>query len=288
MDIEQIMHRVGGVADRASLVRLTSRRDVDRALRTKVIVRDGHGCYALPVANDALRCANALNGVVSHRSAAIQHGWAVKTVPAHPDVTVPKNRKVADRRRIGTTVHRAFLGPQDIVGRVTSIERTLGDCLRTLPFDESLAVADSALRQGSVTASALVELAARVRGTGAPSARRVAAAADERAANPFESTLRAIALDVRGLDFVPQLPIRDRNFSVQPDLVDPARRAVLEADSFAWHGDRAALRWDAQRYNNLVVRGWRVLRFAWEDVMHDPEYVRRILTTLAALVEGRT
>src|SRR3954466_6368666 len=221
MDIEQIMHRAGGVADRASLVRLTSRRDVDGALRTGVIVRDGHGCYALPVANEALRCANALNGVVSHRSAAIHHGWSVKTVPARPDVTVPKNRKVTDRRRIGTTLHRAFLGSEDMAGRVTSVERTLGDCLRTLPFDESLAVADSPLRQCSVPQGALVERAARVRGTGAPSARRVAAAADERAANPFESTLRALALDVPGLDFVPQLPIHDRNFSVQPDLVDP-------------------------------------------------------------------
>ena len=61
---------------------------------------------------------------------------------------------------------------------------------------------------------------------------------------------------------------------------------MLEADSFAWHGDRASLRWDTQRYNNLVVRGWLVLRFAWEDVMHDPAYVRRTLT--AALVGRRT
>ncbi|MEP7092254.1 MAG: DUF559 domain-containing protein [Nocardioidaceae bacterium] len=68
-----------------------------------------------------------------------------------------------------------------------------------------------------------------------------------------------------------------RDFWVQPDLVDPARRVVAEADSFAWHGSRSALREDAQRYNNLVVRGWRVLRFSWEDVMHDPAYVRRTL-----------
>jgi very-short-patch-repair endonuclease len=283
MDIEEIMLRVGGVADRASLVRLTSRREVDRALRNGVIVRDGQGRYSVPVANEALRSANALSGVVSHRSAALLHGWAVKTVPATPDVTVPKNRKVSDRRRAGTTLHRGVLGQEDLAGRATSVERTLRDCLRTLPFDEALAVADSALRRGSVTKASLIGLAAGIRGTGAPSARRVAAAADERAANPFESTLRALALDVPGLNVVPQLPIYDRNFSVQPDLVDRERRVVLEADSFAWHGDRSALRWDAQRYNNLVVRGWLVLRFAWEDVMHDPEYVRRTLTMLAAL-----
>ena len=102
-----------------------------------------------------------------------------------------------------------------------------------------------------------------------------------------EPSLRAVALDVPGLDVVPQYPIYDRDFSVQPDLVDPRRRIVLEADSFAWHGDRPSLRWDAQRYNNLVVRGWLALRFAWEDVMHDPDYVRRTLTRLAALVDPR-
>jgi hypothetical protein len=87
----------------------------------------------------------------------------------------------------------------------------------------SLAIADSALRRGSVTKPSLIELAAGICGTGARSARRAAAAAaaaDERAANPFESTLRALALDVPGLNVVPQLTIYDRNFFVQPYLVD--------------------------------------------------------------------
>ena len=92
--------------------------------------------------------------------------------------------------------------------------------------------------------------------------------------------MRAIALDVRGLRLAPQVPVRGVGFWVQPDLVDRERRLVVEADSFAWHGDRRALREDARRYNNLVVRGWRVLRFAWEDVMHDPSYVRSTLEAL--------
>ncbi|MGZ4437206.1 MAG: endonuclease domain-containing protein [Nocardioidaceae bacterium] len=115
----------------------------------------------------------------------------------------------------------------------------------------------------------------------------MAAVASGLAANPFESVLRAIALDVPGLTVVPQVPIRTRDFSVQPDLVDEVRRVVLEADSFAWHGSRSALRDDARRYNNLVARGWTVLRFAWEDVMHDPAYVRRVLAAVAARADGQ-
>ena len=57
---------------------------------------------------------------------------------------------------------------------------------------------------------------------------------------------------------------------------------ILEADSFEWHGDRAALRRDARRYNLLVVDGWIVLRFAWEDVMFDPAYVREVLVAVVA------
>ena len=90
--------------------------------------------------------------------------------------------------------------------------------------------------------------------------------------------LRATALDVPGLDVEPQVPIwGDLGLTVRPDLVDRRLRIVLEADSFEWHGDRAALRRDARRYDLLVANGWVVLRFAWEDVMFHPDYVRECL-----------
>jgi very-short-patch-repair endonuclease len=138
-------------------------------------------------------------------------------------------------------------------------------------------VADSALRHGDVSSKRLVELAACVRGPGARRARRVAACADGRAANPFESALRAIALDVKGLDVIPQVNVRTPRLSARPDLVDTRRRIVLEADSPAWHSSRRALRRDCTRYNALVLDGWLVLRFTWEQVMFEPAYVRRCL-----------
>jgi very-short-patch-repair endonuclease len=74
---------------------------------------------------------------------------------------------------------------------------------------------------------------------------------------------------------------------MRSDLVDRDRRIVLEADSFEWHGDRAALRRDAKRYNRLVIDGWIVLRFAWEDVMFDQDYVRDVLVAVVAFVDRR-
>jgi len=60
-------------------------------------------------------------------------------------------------------------------------------------------------------------------------------------------------------------------------LADVRLRIVIEADSFAFHGVREQLRKDCWRYDELVSRGWVVLRFAWEQVMFAPEWVREIL-----------
>ncbi len=74
---------------------------------------------------------------------------------------------------------------------------------------------------------------------------------------------------------------------MRPDLVDDDLGVAIEADSFEWHGGRAALSKDARRYNLLVVGGWLVLRFSWEDVMFHPDYVREVLVAVVALVQGR-
>ena len=60
----------------------------------------------------------------------------------------------------------------------------------------------------------------------------------------------------------------------------------LEADSFTWHGSRAALARDAARYDRLVAAGWRVLRFSYEAVMGEPEWVRAQLAGAAAVQEA--
>jgi very-short-patch-repair endonuclease len=167
---------------------------------------------------------------------------------------------------------------------VTAPEVTLTQCLRRLPYDEALAVADSALRAG-VGRSVLDRIAESARGPGSPQIRRVCTNADHRAANPFETALRAIAHDVPGLEVSPQVVIADNGFVARPDLVDARLWIVLEADSFEWHGKRSALASDARRYNALVIRGWLVLRFSFEDVMFHPEEVHRTLVAAVALAE---
>ncbi len=103
------------------------------------------------------------------------------------------------------------------------------DCARHLPFDEALAIADSALRWGVVTAEELGAFGAR--GAGAAKVRRVLRCADARAANPFESVLRAHCLDA-GLEVEPQGALDLGTGVIHPDLVERRRRIALEADSW--------------------------------------------------------
>jgi very-short-patch-repair endonuclease len=239
-------------------------------VRSGDVVRDARGRYALPAAEVAVRAAGALSGVVSHLSAAQLLGWETKTTPARPHVTVPRNRRLDAERRRRIVAHWADLEPAEVRDLVTSPARTLTDCLVTLPFDEALSVADSALRHSAFTNAELERLVASLSGPGSARARRVGQLADGRAANPFESVLRAIALEVRGLSVVPQQNISWPGFHARPDLVDESHDLVLEADSHTWHSSRTALRRDCRRYNALVLHGWTVLRFTWEDVMLRP------------------
>jgi very-short-patch-repair endonuclease len=266
----------GGVAEASVLVHLTSRGKVRAALRNGEIERLTRGRYGLPDADEARRAAARLSGVVSHLSAALLNGWEVKHRPRRPVVTVPRNRKVERWRRSGVDVKWRDLGDDVWLDR-TRAGRTVMDCAKDYPFDEALTVADSALRHGNVTRGELLRLAELVPSTGRAQCLRVATEASAKAANPFESVLRAIALDVDGLDLRPQEVISEDGITVRPDLVDRERRVVAEADSFEYHGHRRALHRDCMRYNALTLRGWLVLRFSWEHVMHDPLYVRECL-----------
>lgn len=288
MDPVDALHRLGGVANYATLARLCGRAAIDARLAAGAIRRDGRGRYSLPATDDARRAASALTGVVSHTSAALYWGWEVKTVPDIPHVTVPTNRNLTPPMRHLAQPHWAALAADEVTDLVTRPERTLADCLRHLPFDEALTIADSALRHGAFSDSGLRRIAGDVRGPGAARSRRVAALANGSAANPFESVLRAIAVEIRGLNLRPQVRIASPHFFARPDLVDEDLAVVVEADSNTWHNSsRQQLRRDCRRYTGLVARGWLVARFAWEDVMFEPSYVREELTLVTARAQQR-
>jgi very-short-patch-repair endonuclease len=114
---------------------------------------------------------------------------------------------------------------------------------------------------------------------------RVAESADGRAANAFESVLRALVLDAGFVSFEPQVPIRTAGGLFVVDLADRRRRLVIEGDSYTHHGTRSAFVRDCERYDALVADGWTVLRFTWEHVMRTPERVMALVVPTCAMID---
>lgn len=280
--IVAVLTRAGGFGDRPLLRTVASDHAIRAAVECGAVLRPRRGSYALPTAADHLARAHQMSATLSHASAAMHWGWKVKFVPERAGVTVGRHRTVRKDDQSEVRLHWKDLAERDVVDGVTEPTRTVLDCALDLPFDVALAVADSALRSGLVQRDALVQEAGELRGRGAARARRVARAADRRAANPFESCLRAIALEFAEFRFVPQLSIDGPGMWVAVDLGDPVARLVLEADSFEHHGTRRGLVRDCARYDELTVRGWTVLRFTWEHVMLHPDYVRWCLGNVLA------
>ena len=274
MTVVRVLERHGGVLDARTLRRFVPRKQIRTALDRKLIVRDGRGRYALPGADEDLRAANRLSGVLCLDSAARQHGWKLSHPCTSPAVAVPRNRKLGPDRRAGVRIVYVDLDERDLLGMVTGYVRTVMDCAARMPFAQALAIADSALRAGHVTTAQLRAAAEQQPARYRARCRKVAEHADGRADNPFESVLRAIAIEIPGLQVQAQRSIPGIG---RPDLVDPVLRLVIEADSFEFHGRRAMLTRDCERYNAFVVDGWLVIRFAWEHVMLRPDYVDRVL-----------
>ncbi len=282
MDILSHVMQLGGSSTRATLIAQHGRAELERALRERRLIRIGTGRYAVPTLQPAARTAAAWGGVLSMRSAAESHGWGLKQSPRLPDVTFPRQRHLSRAARGVLVPHWSDLGHDEVANGATTVRRTLIDCMRMLPLDESVPIVDSALRAGDVTPDELTEIAAAMRGRGRARAMGVAAMASTKAKNAFESTLRALASTVPGLACVPQFPVRIGPGVVwHPDLADPDLRLIIEAESFEWHGKSRQLTGDCARYNAFVLLGWTVLRFSWWQVVFRPQYVLQVLIDAA-------
>jgi very-short-patch-repair endonuclease len=67
------------------------------------------------------------------------------------------------------------------------------------------------------------------------------------------------------------------------DFAYVSARVFIEIDGFEAHGTPRALQRDLTRQDELVVLGWRPLRFTRDDLLRRPEWVvAQIAAVLAA------
>lgn len=309
-DVRRVLVGLGGLATRADLVGAVSAKALRTATDQGLVVRIRRGLYALPATAPAAptagasaaersaaraervaharRTAASVGGVMSHRSAAEHYGLPLLVDPPVPEIALPRGGRGSSVPARTARTCRRVLTKDELTQGVTHPMRTVLDCAATLPDNEALAVVDSALRGDDdnpplVARSQLLEAADHVARPDRARVRRLVAQADGGAANPSESALRHLALQVEGLQLETQVTITCGDDEYTVDVADRRRRLVLEFESHEWHNTKDGFAADCARYTALTSRGWMVLRFTWNDVMHHPEtVVARIAAAVAA------
>lgn len=271
----------GGLARRRDLLAAgLTRRSLERHVRSGALRRiraDLFSATSDQPPDLLLRAAVvALDAAASGTSAAKVWGIELVHAPTRQCVTVPRDRSRSAWP--ATTVHRSDLAEDITVRdgiRVTTVVRTVLDLCRWLPLAEAVAAADSALRSRRLSLGQLVggccDLPA---GRGRDRVAQVVRMVDPACGSVLESLCRVLFLLAELPSFCSQLVIRHEHAVIgRVDFAWPEQRVVVEVDGYTFHAGRDSYRADRRRTNALVLAGWRVLRFSWEDITERPDVV---------------
>jgi hypothetical protein len=226
--------------------------------------------------------------VASHMSAGALWGFdGIR--PGAVEVTVPRGR---NPRHVGGKVHRSRdLVPADVDRDrpipVTTPARTLLDIAPRLAADDLEQALDGAARDGLVWVPHLQWRLAELRRPGRPGVTRLAVLLDRSVeGRGGDSWLEQRALRLirdAGLP-LPRCQLTRRpggGGAVRLDMSWPDRLVAAEFDGHATHATRRRRQSDGERSARLLLAGWRVVHFTYEDVVERPAYV---IATLHALL----
>lgn len=225
-------------------------------------------------------------------TAACLRGWGLLHEPVREiDVLIPNGRKRSRLAGVRALQRRKprrealLVHPDHAPIWVTDAVTTVLDCIRHMKLQDAVVVCDSALRSGQVTLAQLTEAARRLRGVRhATRVRRALTLCDPESGSVLESALRVELVEAGITGFGTQRVVKDirGRHILRVDFCFEAHRLIVEADGARWHPDPSR---DRKLDNRLVAAGWRVLRFTWSEVLHDPAAVLDLIR--AALLAGR-
>lgn len=217
--------------------------------------------------------------------------------PAVPDVLIRFGR----HPRAGPgRIHRTRdLAPADAsrVGLipVTSPARTICDLAALLPADRLEAVLDHAERRGQIWRPHLLwrlDALRRCGRAGLPALATILDRSDGRPLGDSWLEQEAIRLIVHAGLPVPRVQVKlrrrragegGRHRIARVDLFWDVPRLVAEIAGHGTHATRRDRQRDAERSADLVLAGWHVITFVYEDVVERPAYVVDTLRTHLAL-----
>lgn len=232
------------------------------------------------------------DSVVSFGSAGVLHGLPVPR-SAIERVHLTRKRSSGGRIRPGIHVHVAPLGDGEVVSiagsPVTSLDRTFTDLARVVPLVDAVAAGDVALAKGMEPGAVGLQLEAARYRTGIRSARRAAAIIDPRSESYAESWSRLLMIE-NGVP-APELQVTIdglTGFDARVDFLWEDCGVVGEFDGKIKYGrllKPGELPGDAvfrekRREDALRELGYIVVRWIWDDLLHPPRLIARILRAL--------
>ncbi len=293
----RIRHGTQALAGRQHGV--VSRRQLRRLGRsdsaTTRAIRDGHlhtiypGVYAVGRPEISVRgrmmaavLACGPGTVVSHRSAAALLGL-IDRAPVVVDVIAPGKRGAGIDRIKAHRVVRPTQAERGFVARIpcTSPAKTLVDLAGVVGARTLRGAFEAAAFKRLLDLDA-IEAAAGRRRRGAPALRALLAewraAADALPTQPnLRSPFEAKLLPLLAASDLPMpevnAPVRTPGGRLEVDLLWPAHRFVVEADSRRHHGTDLAFERDRWRDRELLRAGYTTLRVSWRHAEQEPAAV---------------
>jgi very-short-patch-repair endonuclease len=205
----------------------------------------------------------ATGGVLSHHTAA--NLWGIRP---HRGVVHISVAGEARKRRPGVQIHRSHslnAAVQDGLP-LTTPARTIHDLATCLPQHEL----DRAVEQAQILRLATRdEIAADMPRRGRAALR--AALNHEPQLTRSEAERRLLALIRQARLPRPRTNVVVHGYEV--DLLWPEQRLIVEVDGYAYHSTRHAFERDRARDAALQAAGYRVVRFTWRQIVHEPHAV---------------
>ncbi|MFE4198312.1 type IV toxin-antitoxin system AbiEi family antitoxin domain-containing protein [Paenarthrobacter sp. NPDC056912] len=284
-----------GVGDRA----------LTQAVRCGKLIRLRRGAYIQaqdwrqrkPWEKDLLRIqahhSNASRrSVYSHASAARLHGCSPWDAGSSVHVVTSFSPAQASSGE-DVIAHGGPLEPWEILElqaswprpvRVTSLERTVIDCARTMDFEQAVVVADQALRRGA-DEQLLQDYVDSGRITrGVRRVRRVLEAMDARSESVGETRTRVLLGRLGIHDAVLQLDVDTPLGRYRGDFGWMDRRVILEFDGRTKYFDYAPTEEvifnERRREKALMDSGWEVVRIGWEHLGRPWDVERKVKAAL--------
>ncbi|CAB4916936.1 unannotated protein [freshwater metagenome] len=208
----------------------------------------------------------------------IQHRLVMAVVAGeHTRLSGVSLLRDAAPRALGRTSHFTFAHPSD----------ALADLLRVLPEVPAKELLDLALQRHWLSVNQLSEIIERRRTRGRTGTRQLEKLyrwAQSGTRSEAERRMLPLLRRVPGVRWRANYPILlNGQVVAEADFAVPELKLCIEIDGRAYHSDRVAFENDRARQNALVLAGWTVLRFTWEQITsHPDEVVRQVVLAVKA------